>query len=821
MREDLKDSFAKVYIDSASAASDKIYEYSIPEALSNLIKPAMRVIVPFGKNDKLSQAFVVSVSGVSEFDPLRLKPIISLADASPVLPAYLAQTIVFLRNNYFCSYGEALRCVLPAADKLKKRTRYFAVDNPEEGEKALENEDERALLKALTGSYGREAAYIRSKTGLTGERILTAAAALEQRGLIKITEEFTAEGREAFDEYISLTSPDNSPADHYAVLGKRAARQRAVIDYLFEKGKSVPKKELMEATKASFAALKSLTENNLITISLTPRVYAKSTYNASQDDISPLTEQQREALEVFRSLPIGEKFLLFGVTGSGKTRLFFEMFEDMLKQGKQCLLLVPEISLTPQMMALVEGRFGQSAAIMHSALSPSRRYSEFLKIKRGQARIVLGARSALFMPFSELGMIVVDEQHETSYKSSSSPRYDTIETAKFIAAATGATLLLSSATPDTAAYHAALNGEYTLLRLTKRVNDIPMPPVDIVDMKEELKGGNRSPISEPLRLAIEQTLEKKQQVLLFLNRRGFNTYVFCRQCGYIEMCPNCEVSLTYHSKEGRLRCHYCGYEKAPERICPSCGSDKIRFMGTGTEKIEQAIRELFPEAGILRLDSDTAGFAGAHERILGQFASGGADILIGTQMIVKGLDFDNVTLVGILLADSSLNFPDINAASRTFQLTAQASGRAGRRLKGGRVILQTYLPGNPVILYAASHDYPGFYAYDIAYRKERNYPPFTEIIGFFITGENKDKLLKEAAMMQERIEKLCDNTPGVTVYDVAPAFIQKIKNRYIYHILVRLPAQSPLKATLREKYDDIRKKVSSYTYVEINPITLL
>lgn len=808
--------FAEVYIDAAASASDKIYTYRVPEELCELIRPAMRVIVPFGRGSRLSQAFVVSLKESVSFDESRIKDIFAPADASPAVPPYLMATAVFLRNRYFCSYGEAMKCVLPSADKLKKITRYFRTENGF----VPSDEAQAAFLSAVSAEKGREMAYIRSKTKLSPVKALSAAAALVAKGALRAEEEFVPENREMFDEYVSLTSPDNSLQDHYACISSRAVKQREVVKYLLEHGGRSPKKELYAATGAVKSTLDSLEENNLIVVSAVARSYRRD------DDILPypgypLTAEQAMALKVFREHPAGTRFLLHGVTGSGKTHLFFEMFSDMLKEGKQCLLLVPEISLTPQMARLVESRFGEQVAVMHSALTSAQRYSELLKIKRGEARIVLGARSALFMPFSDLGMIVIDEEHESSYKSSSSPRYDTVETAEFIAGETHATLLLSSATPSTDIYRKALAGEYVLLELTERVNKIPLPPVDIADMREELKSGNRSPISMRLEELITDRLDKKEQVMLFLNRRGFNTYVFCRECGYIEKCPNCDVSLTYHSSSGRLRCHYCGYEKAPAKRCPKCGSDKIRFMGTGTEKIETAVREMFHEARVLRLDSDTASKAGAYDRILGDFAAGRADILIGTQMIVKGLDFDNVTLMGILLAESSLSFPDVNAAARTFQLVEQAAGRAGRRSNNGMVVLQTYMPDSPVMAYAANHDYRGFYSYDINYRMEMGYPPFSEILGFFAANESEERCRADAEKMAEAIKRLSGGYEEAKVYPPTPSFITKINNRYIYHVLVKMPEGSPLHALLRDNYDTIRKGVSSYTYAEINPTALL
>ena len=822
--------YARVYIDAAAKAADKIYEYIIPDELADVIKPAMRVSVPFGGGNKLSQAFVVSVEETSEFDPKKLKTITGAADAFPAVPDYLVKTAVFLRERYFCSYGEAIRCILPAADKLKKKVAFRLSEGTSlenfceicEKNKLFSKEKASSMFELFSSGKAYTLANLKTKADFCSEELGGAINVLVKKGALEAEEEFVNENKEQFDVYIKPSSEDNTLEDYLMLVGKRALKQREMVKYLFEAGEPVLKQKLLEETGASSASLKSLEENNLISIEYVPKQYFKAEAHSVQTPKPPLTAQQQQAFDEYLAAEKGTNFLLYGVTGSGKTRLFFEMFEDMLSKGKQCLLLVPEISLTPQMMRLVTERFGEKAAIMHSKLTPAQRYSEFLKIKRGEAKIVLGARSALFMPFKDLGIIIIDEQHETSYHASNSPRYDTVETARYISSLTGATLVLASATPSTSTYYEATQGEYKILRLTQRVNGISMPLVNTVDMRLELREGNRSPLSRMLQEKIEDRLAKNEQTLLFLNRRGYNTYVFCRNCGHIEMCPNCDVSLTVHSFSDTMRCHYCGYTKKVPKICPKCGSEKIRFMGTGTEKIQQEVQSLYPNARVMRLDADTASGKDMYEKILGAFAKGEGDILVGTQMIVKGLDFDKVTLVGILLADSSLNFPDINAAARTFQLTAQAAGRAGRRNSQGEVIMQTYKPETPTLAYAAEHDYEGFYAYDINYRREMDYPPFSEIIGFFLSHMSEQRCESETELLYKRIEELLENQDELyTLYPPAPAFIQKIKNKHIRHVLLKVKTGSGINKLLRANYDSLTKGMASYIYAEINPVTLL
>lgn len=820
--------YARVFIDSSSVASDRIYEYRVPDELCEAIRPAMRVGVPFGAGNRHTQAFVVSLSEESEFDPEKIKSISYIADTEPAVPDYLADTAVFLHDRYFAGYGEAVRVIVPSMDKLKRKVTYrLADDICREDFISSVSENDSALAEKLHSVFsdGRERSLstLKSRPDLSSERLVPVLSVLKKKEMITVREEFIPEHSDRYDEYISLSGGcDNPLEDYLMIVGKKALKQREIITYLYEQNSPVKRSELLKNTASSASSLDSLIENNLVISEKKLRRYADDAhYQLKPPPV--LTDEQAAAMDIFLSEPDGSRFLVYGVTGSGKTDLYFEMFDTVLRKGRQCLLLVPEISLTPQMMRRVRERFGNSAAIMHSRLSQTEKLIEYQKIKKGEAKIVLGARSALFMPFQDLGIIVIDEMHETSYKSSGSPRYDAVETAEFIASRTGATLVLGSATPTTEVYYRAMQGEFTLITLKNRISGSVLPKVEMVDMRDELRHGNRSPISDLLREKIQDRLERGEQVLLFLNRRGYNTYVFCRSCGHIEMCPNCAVSLTTHASSSTMQCHYCGYTKSIPHVCPECGSEKIRFMGTGTEKIQQAVAEMFPSARIMRLDADTA--AGKNmQTILEDFSRGAGDILVGTQMIVKGLDFDSLTLVGIILADSSLNFPDINAAARTFQLTTQAEGRAGRRDMQGEVVLQTYKPESPTLVYASLHDFEGFYSYDIDFRRENDYPPFSEIVGFFCACEDEERCEADSQLVHDRIEYLMKKYAGnekVTLYRSAPAFIQKLKNKHIRHVIIKVEPQGRFLKVLRKYYDSIRKGLASYVYVEISPVTLL
>lgn len=813
--------FAKVFLYQNSAATDKIYEYAIPDNLADYLKPAMRVVVPFGKGNKHSQAFVVEVSEQAEYEIGKIKEIVEVLDVAPIVPEYLIEIAKFLHDEYFCTYAEALRTVLPSDDKIVKKLSYCACDYSPIDELSG---DEAAVYSLLLEKGEKQSAYIAAKCAAPIERIEQALSRLIRRGAVRQNISFVREERRNYVVCYRLVG-DNDLADYLMIIGTRALKQREAVTYIYEHGRQVSRTELLETAHISPSALKTLEEIALIEkVNLSPAAAAGS---ARDDEPIELNEAQQEVVSAFMK-NIDEpqsRYLLFGVTGSGKTRCYFSMFREMLARGRQCMLLVPEIALTPQMLALVDECFAQSAVVIHSKLTPLQRYDAFLKAKSGEARIIIGARSALFMPTAELGMIVIDEEHENSYKSSQSPRYDTVEVAKKISELTGAKLLLASATPSIESYSSAMNGESELLKLTSRVSDIPMPHVEIVDMRSELYRGNRTPLSRILQEKITETLSRREQVLLFLNRRGHSTYIFCRSCGYVHKCPNCDVALTYHAKFGKLVCHYCSHTESVPSVCPSCGSDKIKAMGAGTEKIEEYVRQMFPAAGVVRLDSDTARERGNYERILGSFSRGEADILIGTQMVAKGLDFENVSLVGILLADSSLNFPDINAASRTFQLMAQAAGRAGRRKGGGEVILQTYAPSNPTLLYSSAHDYESFYAYDIAHRSDMCYPPFSEILGIFTANEDEAAALSDCRVIYDALLYMSSSPEysldSLKLYEPAPAFLQKLKNKYIFHTLVRVRRNSIFKPAFRRSFDELKQSVRSNVFVEINPITLL
>lgn len=550
--------------------------------------------------------------------------------------------------------------------------------------------------------------------------------------------------------------------------------------------------------------------------------------NCEKTNNLKLTEEQKNAYNrVEEAIDKNEykQFLLYGVTGSGKTEVYLQLIEKVLKIGKNAIVLVPEISLTPQMLDRFISRFGKSdIAILHSKLSIGERHDEWERIRERKARIVIGARSAIFAPIENIGIIIIDEEHDSSYKSETNPRYNAKEIAKILAKENKAPLLLGSATPDINTFYNATNEDEDgntktkLLTLTKRANESSLPKVEIIDLKQELANGNRSMLSMELYNSIEENISQKRQTILFLNRRGYSTFIMCRNCGYTVKCPSCNISMTYHSYEKKLKCHYCSYEENLVTTCPECHSDKIRYFGTGTQKLEQEINKQFPNASTIRMDIDTVTKKNSHEEILNKFKNENIDILIGTQMVVKGHHFPNVTLVGVIAADSSLNIDDYRANERTFQILTQVAGRAGRENLPGKVIIQTYNPDNFSIICAQKQNYEMFYETEIALRKQLKYPPFCDIILISFNSLNETNIKNISNEMYKKLlEKL--NQEEFKIFRPMPSPIDKIQNRYRWRIIIKgnmtVEANEVLNQTLKEIYSRNIKDIR--ISIDVNP----
>ncbi len=541
------------------------------------------------------------------------------------------------------------------------------------------------------------------------------------------------------------------------------------------------------------------------------------------------TEEQQKAYNAIETAiddKMNSEFLIFGVTGSGKTEIYLQAIQKVLNEGQSSIMLVPEISLTPQMVDRFISRFGvDKIAVLHSKLSVGERFDSWNKIKSGEAKIVIGARSAMFAPVQNLGLIIIDEEHDSSYKSEMTPRYDVRVVARKIAKNKNIPLVLGSATPDMVTYFKATKGEIELLELTKRANNSKLPNVEIVDLREELANGNRSMLSVKLYSEIEKNLKEHHQTILFLNRRGYSTFIMCRNCGYTVKCKHCNITMTYHLKENKLKCHYCGYEEKPVKVCPVCKSENIRYFGTGTQKLEAEINKLFPNASTIRMDVDTVTKKNSHEQILNKFKNEGIDILIGTQMVVKGHHFPNVTLVGVIAADSSLNIDDYMASERTFQILTQVEGRAGRESLDGKVIVQTYNPDNFAIECAKKQDYKAFYNTEIGLRKQLKYPPFCDIIIIGISGEKEQEVIKLSEKLHSYFkQRIITEKIGILLYKPLPAPIDKIKNNYRWRMIIKCLYNKQINDLINGGLEQIynsNKSQEVRVVVSINPSSMM
>ena len=540
-----------------------------------------------------------------------------------------------------------------------------------------------------------------------------------------------------------------------------------------------------------------------------------------------LTDEQYAAMSEIALAIYGRKneiFLLHGVTGSGKTEVYLQAMGEVLEAGRQGIVLVPEISLTPQLVSRFMSRFGKDGiAVLHSRLTPAQRAVQYKRIEEGEVRLVIGARSAIFAPLKDIGLIIMDEEHESSYKSDKSPKYDTLELAEKRAMYHKAVIVLGSATPSVVDYSRSERGIFRRLELTERYNKNPLPKVEIVDMTAEIKAGNRSLFSKRLLEGIKSCLDDKKQVILFLNRRGYSSFVSCRECGHTMRCPECGITMTYHRREGALMCHYCGRKQPMPKTCPECGSSLIGGFGAGTEQVEEKIKEFFPEASVERLDLDTAKKKGQMEIVLKRFGKGKTNILIGTQLVAKGLDFANVGLVGVISADVSLNIPDFRSSERTFQLVTQVAGRSGRGDEPGSVVVQTYNPENAALLLAARHDYRGFYDRELPIRRAAGYPPFSDIFQIVVSDEDEDLAYESAKRCAAWLRKKLPE--GTAVLGPAPGVLIKASGQFRFQILIKSPYGARRNTgraimQLRDKYSE-QKGVAKLLTVDINPYSFI
>ncbi|MGL5717597.1 MAG: primosomal protein N', partial [Paraclostridium sp.] len=723
--------YAKVVVRNNSIYTDNLFTYKVPEFLIENIQVGHRVLVPFGMYNKPVEAFVFDLTNELE-EGIKIKNIVDLLDEEPIFNSDDIQLILWMKNKYLCTYIDCINLLYPKGYKLSNYKVITLINNSEHDF----SEPEKKIIDTLNENSGK----IKLDKLKNIKNINSIIYKLQQKNTIKVEWEYKNHKNEKKLHNIYLNIGKDI-IDEYIINNKiRLGTKQKEIIGLLKQIDIIERNELQDTLKASKSSIDALVDKNLINIEEVD-YYRKPNeiYKVENKNIY-LNEEQEYVTSTIKNTMFDENkkpYMIHGVTGSGKTEVYMDIIEYSLQQGLDSIVLVPEISLTPQTIARFKNKFGDIVGVFHSQLSEGEKHDVYKQIKDGHIRILIGARSALFAPFTSLGVIIIDEFHESAYKSEKNPKFSAIEVANYIATKRDVTLVLGSATPSIEEYYKAINNKYTLLEINKRANDKPMPKIEVVDMKEELSIGNKSIFSNKLKNEIQYAVENNNQVMLFLNRRGYASFISCRNCSYVFSCDNCDISLTYHKKTNIGRCHYCGYEKEIPKECPECKSKYIKPFGVGTQKIEEEIKTIFQDIRVLRLDKDTTSKKGSFEDILNKFKNKEADVLIGTQMLSKGLDFENVTLVGILSADMILKFPDFKSAETTFQLVTQVSGRAGRSEKEGKVILQTYDTSHYAIKHAIEYDFKGFYKDEIKIRKLFNYAPFNSMISVVVSGKNE------------------------------------------------------------------------------------
>ena len=770
----------RVAVSAAPYSIDKPYSYLVPDALAAAAIPGVRVMVPFGRGNKESEGLILA--RVQEPKLPGSKAIRQILDPESVLDKAGIDLALWMRGRYFCTVFEAVKTILPAGLWYGLREIWSLAMEPEAARSAAVGiPGAWQVLDLLEKQGGRaDVRVLRDALGDGAEKPLRAMKKAE----ILACE--TDARRKIADKSHRMVELAVNTEDAYALTEpkRRSAPARyEVVNFLATAGRT-PAAEVSYYTGASARTLKAMEKAGLIAFSEEEELRVPLLSDVEPGPEIVLNEEQQRAFEEISGRVQAEKpsvTLLRGVTGSGKTQVYLRLVQETLALGKTAMVLVPEIVLTPQMMRKFSSYFGSRVAMLHSSLKMTERYDQWKRIRRGEVDVVLGTRSALFAPLKDLGLIVMDEEQEGSYQSENAPRYDAREVAKYLCVREKAALVLGSATPTVETAWAAEQGSYQKALLRRRYNENALPEVLIADLRQEILNGNPGLISTPLRQELEKNLAAGEQSILFLNRRGSSRMLLCGECGYVPQCPRCSTAMTYHSANGRLMCHYCGHSEPAADTCPECGG-WMKRVGAGTQKVEEELRELFPEAGILRMDADTA--AGGHEAILQTFERERIPILLGTQMVAKGLDFENVTLVGVLSADISLYVDNYRSAERTFSLLTQVVGRAGRGGKTGRAVIQTYTPGNDVIRCAACQDYDAFYESEIRMRRLRRYPPFGDLFTVTVSGTEEGRVLRAAVSVRETLRQLCARPELAAgepeVLGPAPAPVVKVNNRFRY-----------------------------------------
>lgn len=802
--------FVEVVITTYTKELDRGFTYIVPDEIES-IRVGDKVVVPFGKGNKFYQAYVVKVLDECEYP--RLKPIRERLAVFHSLSQMQFKLVSYMRTKYLCSYTEAIGLVTPPSSNLNFKDMYFLSDNYKHMLELISVSDlERVIIEKLEKN---EFMSLEALTSDDKEKELICVKRLCKLELVKFETQILEKMAAKFDKLIDLNHDNENLNDLVSKIAKNSTKQLELIKYLYVNGQTMYlslKKEL-GITKAT---IDKLIEKKIL-ITKDKREYKKASLylNSNSNSKKELNEEQEKVFNEIKVFHDREEFsthLIHGVTGSGKTEVYIKLIELNMRRDKTSIVLVPEISLTPQLINRISAHFPDQVLVFHSKLTARERFDQWELVRNGEYKIIVGARSAVFLPVDNLGLIILDEEHEGSYKSETSPKYSSIDIARYLGYLHNAQIVLGSATPSVESNYYSKTGVYHLHKLLNRHNNSKLPKVNIVDMRDELIDGNKSIFSSKLKSAINLRLSRGEQTILLLNRKGYSTFISCRECGFTLKCPDCDISLTYFKGANKAKCSYCNYEVSVTKECPSCQSVYYKYFGVGTEKLEELVIEEFKDARIARIDSTVSKERGKLEEIIRKVEDKEIDILIGTQIVAKGLDFSDVTLVGVINADSSLNFPDFQAAERTFQILTQVSGRAGRGELAGEVVIQTYDPDNYVIGFTQSHDYNGYFKSEMKMREMFKYPPFYKICNILFTSENESEAIdsskKAFGYLNATIVK--NSITNVELIGPNPSVYSKIKRKYRWHIIMKYRPNDEklvrklLKSTLIRKRDEIR-----------------
>ena len=801
---------AEIVIDGATGSFDKCYTYAVPDLLVEKAKIGCRVTIPFGKGNIKKQGMILNLFEGEATS--KTKELYSVTDNEPILNDEMINMCKWLKSQVFCTYFDAIHAMLPTGLNYRLNDYYSA--NEEFCALSLLSQEEKAIFDFLHSS-GEQAA---KKIEQNFDNAAFILESLCQKQAVIKTLVPMRKVRDLTRRWVKI-NPDY-------VATKLTSRQQEIYD-IVEAAGSVSVKELQYFTGVSASVINSLEKKGFL-ISFEKQEFRlphTTSHTLEREDIV-LTDEQQIAYEGLLKLtesPNGENALLYGVTGSGKTKVFLKLVDEVSARGEGVIIMVPEIALTPQMIKIFSSRYGSKVAVFHSAMSLGARMDEWSRIKQGKALIAIGTRSAIFAPFEKLGLVIIDEEQEHTYKSEKSPRFHARDLAKFRVAYHKSLLCLASATPSIESYCAALAGKYKLFTLRQRYGNAALPQVSLVNMQNELSEGNSSNISRELAMRICDTLQDNKQAIILLNRRGHNTYVTCNGCGWVASCENCSISLTYHSANKRLMCHYCGASHEIPKKCPECDGEFFHFSGAGTQKLEEELKLLFPQARILRLDADSTMSRDSYSNYLTAFANGEYDIMLGTQMVAKGLDFPNVTLVGVIGADRALYGDDFRAYERTFSLLTQVVGRAGRSENPGVAVIQTNDTDNNIIALAQEQDYDAFYQEEIANRKLMIFPPYCDICMIYVQSYDNALAYDTVKEVFDNIRNYVDNEYSdvkLMILGPSPASVPKVNNKYRYRIIIKAKNNLRFREMIRAA-TDIKLKRDTYIGVDINPENII